>query len=93
MEWFSSTCLPYALYTGVAALLAWSQKDKLASALKWLKPAPMPVPKPSVTSLAPAERFELYYRLRTWCKTEGHKAAVTVLDDEVLPAIVKEGKS
>ena len=82
---------PYVLYAAVAGLLAWSQKDRLASLWGWLKPAPGPEPEPtpSPDSLTPAERFDLYYRLRCWCSTAGHMAAVDALDEKVLPVLAK----
>ena len=82
---------PYALYAGVAAMLAWSQRTRLTTLWGWLTPAPGPPPVPPVPDrLTPAERFDLYYRLRTWCETVGHMEAVDALDGKVLTVLAQE---
>ena len=71
-----------------AAVLAWGQKDRLLALL----PAGQASP-PTGVALSPHELFSRLYDLRSACEASGHVEAVKALDDAVLPAIVRPGKS
>jgi len=78
---------PYLPWLAVAAgvlVLLWGQRARIGGWLAALRPG--------VTErLAPSERFERFYALRSWCQESGHAEAVRALDERVLPAIVREG--
>ena len=78
-------CLPFLAVAAGVLLLAWGQRNKIASFVSGLWPSAEKKGK----GMTPAKRFETFYALRAWCKEAGYDSAVTALDDEVLPAIVR----
>jgi len=79
--------LPIAAIAGGVLLLVASQWSRIASWLSTVRPDPK-----SESGSTPAERFEQYIALRTWCEAAGQTNAVKSLDGVVLPAIVQGGR-
>jgi len=77
--------LPVAAVAAGVVLLLWGQRDRLKSLVAGWRPAAG-----GESSLTPAERFETFHALRTWCGQAGHAGAVKALDTQVLPTIVRD---
>ncbi|NLX54406.1 MAG: hypothetical protein GXY58_04775 [Planctomycetaceae bacterium] len=78
--------MPYAPAAAIVAgvlMLLWGQRDRLKSAVTNLRPAQTEDPE-----MSPADRFNTFYALRSWCEASGQAGAVKALDSQVLPAIV-----
>jgi len=84
-----SSYLPIAAIASGLLLLLASQKDRIVAFVAKFRPATKVKAEPT---LSPAERFERFYALRTWCETAGQTNAVKALDSVVLPAIVQGGR-
>jgi len=76
--------LPVAAVAAGVMLMLWGQRDRLKSLISGLWPVPQ-----AETPMPPADRFETFYALRTWCEKAGHAGAVKALDGQVLPTIVR----
>lgn len=80
--------IPMLAIAGGVLLLLWSQKDRFTALLGKLRKAPK-----TESDLTPHELFERLYAVRAWCQATGKIEAVTALDSNVLPAIVRGGNA
>ncbi len=86
----SYTTLSYIALSVGALLLFWGQYKTILGWIKKLVPETFYGNKTKKDNgMSPAERFDTFYALRCWCKKAGYNSAVTALDDEILPAIVR----
>ncbi len=76
--------LPMLAIAAGVLLLLFGQRDRLKSVVAGWWPAK------TTTTMQPAERFAMFYALRTWCEAAGHAQAVRALDTQVLPTIVRD---
>ena len=81
--------LPMLAIAAGVLLLLFGQRDRLKSLVAGWWPAKTTATNITAT-MQPAERFAMFYALRTWCEAAGHAQAVKALDAQVLPTIVRD---